>query len=125
MGQAAKHARLSRRGPAADKAACTQIIKPATTDHSDGTFAARTALLPINLASLSIQPVRGVIMFGKRVEDADSATHFRAERFSLVNGEVYFSTRENTLEGPYLTREDAEREMAAYVNRVQRLQQRH
>jgi hypothetical protein len=59
-------------------------------------------------------------MFGKRTQDADAATHFRAERFSLVNGQFYFSTRENSLEGPFATREEAEREMAAYVERVQR-----
>lgn len=64
-------------------------------------------------------------MFGKRTQDADPATHFRAERFSLVNGQFYFSTRENTLEGPFATRDDAEREMAAYVERAQRQQRRH
>lgn len=59
-------------------------------------------------------------MYGKRHQDADPATHFRAERFSLVNGQFYFSTRENSLEGPFATRQDAEREMAAYVERIQR-----
>lgn len=61
-----------------------------------------------------------LVMFGKRLQDADPATHFRAGRFSLVNGQFYFSTRENTLEGPFSTRADAEREMAAYVERMQR-----
>lgn len=61
-------------------------------------------------------------MYGKRQQDADPATHFRAGRFSLINGEFYFSTRENSLEGPFATREKAEQEMAAYVSRIQ---QRH
>ena len=57
-------------------------------------------------------------MYGKREQDPKPSTHFRAGRFSVVNGLFYFSTRENTLEGPFLTRADAERESAAYVGRM-------
>jgi hypothetical protein len=31
----------------------------------------------------------------------------------------FFSTRENTLEGPFFSKEDAERETEAYVRRMQ------
>jgi hypothetical protein len=58
------------------------------------------------------------IMFGKRAQDLVETTHFRAERFSTVNGFYFFSTRENTLEGPFATREEAERDSRAYVSRV-------
>ena len=57
-------------------------------------------------------------MLGKRAQDPFETTHFRAERFSTVNGYYFFSTRENTLEGPFATREEAERESRAYVARV-------
>ncbi|WP_265319855.1 DUF6316 family protein, partial [Pseudomonas aeruginosa] len=46
------------------------------------------------------------------------ATHFRSERISSVNGQYFFSTREGTLEGPYFTRYDAEREIDAYIRRM-------
>lgn len=63
-------------------------------------------------------------MFGKRAQDPRPATHFRAERFSTVNGMYFFTTREKTLEGPFATREEAERESEAYVNRVTERQRR-
>ncbi|WP_280519216.1 DUF6316 family protein, partial [Pseudomonas aeruginosa] len=33
-------------------------------------------------------------------------------------GQYFFSTREGTLEGPYFTRYDAEREIDAYIRRM-------
>jgi len=59
-------------------------------------------------------------MYGKRSQDPAPTTHFRSERFTVVNGFYFFSTRENTLEGPFASREDAERESEAYVGRVLR-----
>ncbi|WP_137818491.1 MULTISPECIES: DUF6316 family protein [unclassified Pseudomonas] len=56
-------------------------------------------------------------MFGQRTKDPAAATHYRSERVSAVNGEYFFATREGTLEGPYFTRVDAEREIAIYVRR--------
>lgn len=38
-------------------------------------------------------------MYGMRAQDNAPATHFRSDRMCRVNGELYFSTRENTLEG--------------------------
>lgn len=59
-------------------------------------------------------------MFGKRAQDSTEATHFRSGRVTTINGLFFFSTRENTLEGPFFTRTDAERETQLYVNRMQR-----
>jgi hypothetical protein len=60
-------------------------------------------------------------MYGMRAQDNAPATHFRSDRLCRVNGELYFSTRENTLEGPFDDREAAMREIQAYVERVQNL----
>ncbi|RJG09962.1 hypothetical protein D3879_18080 [Pseudomonas cavernicola] len=56
-------------------------------------------------------------MFGQRSKDPAAATHYRSERVSAVNGQYFFATREGTLEGPYFTRFDAQRESAIYVRR--------
>ncbi|AYC33594.1 hypothetical protein D3880_15055 [Pseudomonas cavernae] len=56
-------------------------------------------------------------MYGQRASDLSASTHYRSERISAVNGQYFFSTREGTLEGPYFTRFDAEREIGQYVRR--------
>ncbi len=56
-------------------------------------------------------------MFSQRQQDPAAGTHYRSERVSAVNGQYFFATREGTLEGPYFTRVDAEREIALYVRR--------
>ncbi|HLD65063.1 MAG TPA: DUF6316 family protein [Pseudomonas sp.] len=56
-------------------------------------------------------------MFGQRTIDPSPGTHYRSERVSSVNGQYFFSTREGTLEGPYFTRVDAERDIAFYIRR--------
>ncbi|MCP8466487.1 DUF6316 family protein [Pseudomonas sp. ZM23] len=58
-------------------------------------------------------------MFGQRSSDTQSSTHYRSDRISAVNGQYFFSTREGTLEGPYFTRFDAEREVMQYIARMQ------
>ena len=60
-------------------------------------------------------------MYGMRAQDSTPAMHFRSDRVSRVNGELYFSTRENTLEGPFENPEAAERGIEAYVARMQLL----
>ncbi|MGV8862651.1 MAG: DUF6316 family protein [Pseudomonas sp.] len=60
-------------------------------------------------------------MFGKRAQDPVPTVHYRCDRVSLVNGQYFFSTRENTLEGPFPSRTDAERETDAYIQRMQRI----
>lgn len=57
-------------------------------------------------------------MFGQRIIDPSPGTHYRSERVSAVNGQYFFATREGTLEGPYVTRIDAEREIGSYIRRV-------
>ena len=58
-------------------------------------------------------------MFGQRSIDPTPGTHYRSERVSAVNGQYFFATREGTLEGPFFTRVDAEREIAFYIRRMQ------
>ena len=57
-------------------------------------------------------------MFGQHNVDPAPSTHYRSERVSAVNGQYFFATREGTLEGPYFTRVDAEREIAFYIRRM-------
>lgn len=57
-------------------------------------------------------------MFGQRTIDPSPGTHYRSERVTAVNGQYFFSTREGTLEGPYFTRIDAERDIAFYIDRA-------
>ena len=58
-------------------------------------------------------------MFGQRNIDPTPGTHYRSERVSAVNGQYFFATREGTLEGPFFTRVDTEREIAFYIRRMQ------
>ncbi|WP_166224635.1 DUF6316 family protein [Pseudomonas atagonensis] len=60
-------------------------------------------------------------MLGMRAHDSAPATHFRSDRICRVNGELFFSTRENTLEGPFENAEQIEKEIQAYIARMQRL----
>ncbi|VVO12636.1 DUF6316 family protein [Pseudomonas fluorescens] len=57
-------------------------------------------------------------MYGMRAQDNAPTTHFRSDRMCRVNGELYFSTRENTLEGPFENQEEAELGIQAYVERM-------
>jgi hypothetical protein len=58
-------------------------------------------------------------MPGTRAHDTDAPkTIFRSDRICRVNGEFYFNTREGTQEGPFETREAAEQEIAAYIQRM-------
>ena len=58
-------------------------------------------------------------MLGMRAQDPAPATHFRSERLCRVNGELFFSTRENTLEGPFESAVQIEKEIQAYIARMQ------
>lgn len=60
-------------------------------------------------------------MYGMRAQDSAPATHFRSERMCRVNGELFFCTRENTLEGPFASPEKTEQEIKAYIARMQLL----
>lgn len=45
----------------------------------------------------------------------EAKPHFRSERIMVMNGAYYFLTRENTQEGPFETRWQAERELNLFV----------
>ncbi len=63
-------------------------------------------------------------MYGMRAQDNAPATHFRSDRLCRVNGELYFSTRENTLEGPFENPEVAARGIREYIERMQNMSER-
>ena len=44
---------------------------------------------------------------------------FRSERFSLVNGQWYFQTREGTVEGPFDDVREAEMELLLYLRHAE------
>ena len=60
-------------------------------------------------------------MLAMRARDSAPATRFRSDRLCWVNGELYFSTRENTLEGPFESAVQIEKEIQAYIARMQGL----
>lgn len=57
-------------------------------------------------------------MSDKRVGEDGSRRYFRSSRISVSNGKFYFTTREGTLEGPFSTREEAERELMMFIRKV-------
>ncbi|WP_017937861.1 DUF6316 family protein [Zestomonas thermotolerans] len=61
-------------------------------------------------------------MYVQRETDLGPGTYYRSGRISTVNGQHFFSTREGTLEGPYFTRLDAEREIQRYILRQRQAQ---
>ena len=63
-------------------------------------------------------------MYGMRAQDNAPATHFRSDRLCRVNGELYFSPRENTLEGPFENPQVAERGIREYIERMQKMSDR-
>lgn len=64
-------------------------------------------------------------MFGQRLIDPAPGVHYRSGRVSTINGQFFFSTREGTLEGPYLTRLEAEQDIAVYIYRMSQLHRSH
>jgi hypothetical protein len=75
----------------------------------------------LSFSSPGFFPNQEKTMFGKRGQDPASTVHYRCDRVSLVNGEYFFTTRENTLEGPFSTRTEAQRQTQAYIERMQAL----
>jgi len=47
----------------------------------------------------------------------NTKTWFRSDRFLHINDKWYFITREQTQEGPFDSREEAERELYYYIGR--------
>jgi len=52
-----------------------------------------------------------------RLGEADKGW-FRSERYLHVNDLWYFTTREMTEEGPYMTKQDAEMELMLYIRHM-------
>lgn len=57
-------------------------------------------------------------MFGQHDIDPQPGTHYRSSRLSAVNGQYFFATREGTLEGPFISRHDAEQSITRYIERM-------
>ncbi|MCF4995015.1 hypothetical protein GIW70_17110 [Pseudomonas syringae] len=63
-------------------------------------------------------------MLTMRAQDAAPAMRFRSERICRVNGDLYFTTREDTLEGPFDSTQRTEQGIRAYIARMQLLDSR-
>lgn len=57
-------------------------------------------------------------MSEKRVGEESTRKYFRSDRISVSNGKFYFTTREGTLEGPFSSRDEAERELMMFIRKV-------
>jgi hypothetical protein len=51
----------------------------------------------------------------KRESDPKELTVFRSDRYFVVDGKWYFTTREGTNEGPFKRADDAKRELTRYL----------
>ena len=56
---------------------------------------------------------------GRSKEDAKTCTRFRSDRFFTERSKWYFATRENTVEGPFSSREEAENGLMLYLRDIQ------
>lgn len=48
-------------------------------------------------------------------EGENDKTWFRSDRFFCEEGKWFFTTRENTIKGPYDSRDEAEQELMMYL----------
>ena len=53
-----------------------------------------------------------------RSSDDRRGTWFRTQRFFSEGSRWYFSTREQTIEGPFVSRNDAEQELMIYLRNM-------
>lgn len=53
-----------------------------------------------------------------READGEKKSWFRSQRFFSEGNKWYFTTRENTVEGPFDSREDAEQELMLYLRNL-------
>ena len=51
----------------------------------------------------------------KRTSDPKDLNKFRSDRYFLVDGKWYFTTREGTNEGPFVSADDARRALTQYL----------
>lgn len=57
-----------------------------------------------------------------RDDDQSDRTWFRSDRFFTEGPNWYFSTRENTVEGPFGSREEAETGLMMYLRDMQAME---
>lgn len=57
-----------------------------------------------------------------REDDEEDKARFRTDRFFCQDGEWYFTTRENTIRGPYASRGDAEQELMLYLRDLRNME---
>lgn len=57
-----------------------------------------------------------------RSEDQEDKARFRTDRFFCQDGQWYFTTRENTIKGPYSSREDAQQELMMYLRDLRNME---
>lgn len=57
-------------------------------------------------------------MSNNRIGENEKRRYFRSDRISMANGKYFFTTREGTLEGPFASREEAERELMMFIRKV-------
>lgn len=50
--------------------------------------------------------------------ETDGKSHYRSDRYFTMNGEWFFTTREHVDMGPFITRQEAERELAVFIRHV-------
>lgn len=53
-----------------------------------------------------------------RKGETELRNRFRSERIVVMNGRYFFMTRENTQEGPFDSRIEAERELKLYIRHI-------
>ena len=55
-----------------------------------------------------------------RKGDDEDKMHFQMDRFLQQNGEWFYTTREGEERGPFLTKEDAEGDLIAYIHELRK-----
>ncbi|WP_062817233.1 DUF6316 family protein [Alcanivorax sp. NBRC 102024] len=55
----------------------------------------------------------------RRKEDVTTCNRFRSDRFFTEGSQWYYATRENTIEGPFESREEAENDLTFYLRDIQ------
>src|SRR5690554_7953747 len=87
-------------------------------DQSLDSFCAWTKLVAMVIKwPCSVWQAEGVVM---DIRSGEQERHwFRSERFSLVNGQWYFQTREGTVEGPFDDVREAEMELLLYLRHAE------
>ena len=52
----------------------------------------------------------------RKTDRQDESIHFQMNRFALQNGMWYYSTRESAEKGPFKSKDDAENDLASFID---------